>query len=139
MIHLVYVSSATREMSDGELMQMLEQARERNERQDVTGMLLYLGGNFIQVLEGEERDVDAIYDSIQRDKRNTGNVLIVKEPIAERVFPTWSMGFKRIDKRDALAVEGFSEFLVRPMDPAEFASHPDTVVTLLYRFKQNNA
>ncbi|WP_419835757.1 BLUF domain-containing protein [Endozoicomonas atrinae] len=55
MINLVYVSSASRVMDEHELTALLEQSRDRNLRQNVTGMLIYCDGNFFQVLEGEEK------------------------------------------------------------------------------------
>ena len=48
MIHLIYVTSATKEMTDEELLYLLEQSRSRNLKQDVTSMLLYAGGNFFR-------------------------------------------------------------------------------------------
>ena len=52
MIHLIYVCSASKEMTEDELLRLLEYARARNLKQNVTGMLLYAGGNFFQALEG---------------------------------------------------------------------------------------
>ena len=59
-------------------------------------MLLYAGEHFFQVLEGEEKEVDEIYNYIVNDERNTGNIIIQKEKILERTFLNRSMGFKRI-------------------------------------------
>ena len=138
MVHLIYVSSATKEMSEQELLVLLEQAqaRDRNKRQNVTGMLLYVGGNFIQVLEGDAKDVEEIYDAILNDERNFGNIIIEKEPISSRTFPEWSMGFKPLTLKDKDTLEGYSEFLEREMSPEEFALCSDDVVDLLYQFKQ---
>ena len=60
MIHLVYVSSATGKLGETDLLDLLEHSRRRNRALDLTGMLLYAGGNFFQVLEGEEKDVDEV-------------------------------------------------------------------------------
>lgn len=57
MIQLIYVSSAVNLMSEDELLDLLAQSSQRNKRKGVTGLLLYAGGNFIQVLEGEQSDV----------------------------------------------------------------------------------
>ena len=46
------------------LLFLLEQSRTRNQKQHITGMLLYLNGTFIQVLEGAEKDVNEIYAAI---------------------------------------------------------------------------
>ena len=47
---IVYVSSATRPFQEAELQDLLLKARENNARLGVTGMLLYIGGNFMQLL-----------------------------------------------------------------------------------------
>jgi len=135
MIHLVYVSSATQEMSVEDLNYLLEQSRARNGKQNITGMLLYVGGNYIQVLEGNEKDVCEIYESILKDTRNKGNIIVEKEPIKERDFPTWSMGFQYIDKHEK---EGYSRFLMDNMQPDDIANNKSSVVELLYLFKKAN-
>ena len=135
MIHLVYVSSATQEMSVEDLNYLLEQSRARNGKQNITGMLLYVGGNYIQVLEGSEKDVCEIYESILKDSRNKGNIIVEKESIKERDFPTWSMGFQSIENSE---MEGYSRFLVDDMKPADIANNRSAVVELLYLFKKAN-
>ena len=49
MLSLVYVSSALREFSKSELVELLEKSRKKNTRLGLTGMLLYKEGNFIQL------------------------------------------------------------------------------------------
>lgn len=139
MIRLIYVSSATREMDEEDLISLLEQSRDRNKRQNVTGMLLYARENFFQVLEGDEHDVDQIYESILNDDRNKGNIVILKQDISMRSFPEWSMGFRHLTSEDKANIEGYTEFLDRQMKPEEFTTIPDKVITLLYQFKKNNA
>ena len=70
--YLVYISSATWLMSDEELAALLMECRTNNERLQVTGMLLYKEGNFIQVLEGEQETVEQLYIKIRADVRHTG-------------------------------------------------------------------
>lgn len=137
MIHLVYVSSGTREFTHRDLVALLEQSRRRNLRQDVTGMLLYAGGNFIQVLEGLASDVDEIYASIEKDERNTGNVLLKRERIPERSFPDWSMGFNWLSDQAVKYTPGFSDFLNRKMTATEL-HQADIALELLYQFKEFN-
>lgn len=122
-------------MGEQELQMLLEQSRERNLRQNVTGMLIYCDGNFFQVLEGAEKDVKEIYTSITRDKRNNGNIVLIESQISERNFPHWSMGFKSLSRCQLSAAPGFSQFMNREMDFNEFAFNKDEVVDLLYSFK----
>ena len=136
MIHLVYVSSATSEMSEQDLVMLLEQSRSRNRKLNVTGMLLYANGNFFQVLEGQREDVEEIYRSILRDERNTGNIELINEEITEQTFPQWSMGFAYLTNEKIAAMDGYSEFLRKNIEPDQFANKPDIVLDLLYQFKE---
>ena len=68
--HLVYVSTACEPIGDEELAELLEQTRAQNERQSITGMLLYKDGRFIRLLEGQEDDVQDIFEKIRRDERH---------------------------------------------------------------------
>jgi hypothetical protein len=137
MIRLIYVSSATEPLGEQALVELLDQSRKRNRSLNVTGMLLYADGNFIQVLEGETVDVYAIYESILNDSRNHGNIAIEKEPIEQRDFPDWSMGFEHITEERKASIEGYTEFLQREMQPDEFACNPTEIVELLYQFKRS--
>ncbi|MEL6406516.1 MAG: BLUF domain-containing protein, partial [Chloroflexota bacterium] len=57
---IVYVSYASHTMSESELVEILDTARENNQRLNVTGMLLYRDGFFIQALEGEQAVIEPL-------------------------------------------------------------------------------
>jgi hypothetical protein len=52
-------------MSDDNLKDLLKKSRLKNERKNVTGMLLYLDPFFIQILEGEEAIVNESFNIIR--------------------------------------------------------------------------
>lgn len=135
LIHLAYVSSASHELENEELIELLAQSRDRNSKLKVTGMLLYSKGCFIQVLEGEQPQVQDIYNSILRDDRNRGNTLLLNEEISERAFPSWSMGFRSLGSEDIGKVEGYSEFL--ELDNKDILDNSVVVMKLLNGFKDN--
>ncbi len=137
MIHLIYVSSATMPLSEDELIGLLDQSRKRNRDLNVTGMLLYADGNFIQVLEGEEADVDAIFLSILNDRRNRGIIVIEKESIERRDFPDWSMGFEHVNDERKATLRGYTEFLEREIPADEIVRNSNEIVELLYSFKRS--
>ncbi|MGB4467437.1 MAG: BLUF domain-containing protein [Azovibrio sp.] len=93
LIHLIYCSTATHEMSEVELLELLEESRKRNAELELTGMLLYGGGVFMQVLEGSPAAVTGLYQKIERDPRHHSLFLLEQEAIAGRSFADWSMGF----------------------------------------------
>ena len=86
MMHLAYTSTAVDLMDADDLAQILKEARERNRRRNVTGMLLYRDGTFLQVLEGKEEDVIHIYDLIKSDGRHRGLINVLQEPIEKHHF-----------------------------------------------------
>jgi len=137
MIRLVYVSKATNEMSSDLLMELLKQSREKNSRLGLSGMLLYGGGNFLQIIEGEKETVEALYEIILADKRHEECVLIDKSDIQERTFGEWSMGFELLKEEDISDIQGYTEFLTRAMRPKEIAIKPDNILGLLYSFKKS--
>jgi hypothetical protein len=99
LIQVIYVSSTTEDISEHDTVQFLKQARTANRKHDVSGMMIYVGGCFLQLLEGEPAKVQSVCASIFHDKRDMR--LILREPIAERQFPDWIMGFEAIEPQAA--------------------------------------
>jgi len=111
---LVYVSLANQEMTDEHLKSMLEKARDNNEKFDITGMLLFRDGFFMQALEGDEVNITVLFDKIAKDARHRDVLLVYKKPIKQRGFERWTMGFNKIDGDTLESLNGFSDFLQRP-------------------------
>ena len=73
---------------------ILASARRRNMAEEITGMLLYYRGEFVQILEGEKKSVENIYDKfISPDLRHTVLNKVHQKTISHRSFSEWSMGF----------------------------------------------
>ena len=94
---IVYVSSAVRLLTLEEITALLERARIRNREHGVTGVLLYIGGNFMQYLEGPTEGLDTIYRIVEQDKLHEGMILVSREKIEKRQFGDWSMAFQTRD------------------------------------------
>jgi hypothetical protein len=93
LVTLTYFSSARRELDDAALMDLLNQARICNARDEITGLLLYHRANFVQALEGPRDRVTPLFDRIRNDPRHMDIIPTSAQPIAERQFPNWHMGF----------------------------------------------
>ena len=138
LINLVYVSYASHKMSGDELKSLLEEARENNAKLDVTGMLLYRDGFFIQALEGAEDTVMPLYDKIAKDERHNHVLLVYKGKISERTFKDWSMGLRNLDEVDFSNVPGYSDFLDKDFTPQYFEENPNRATGLLKTFKDQS-
>jgi hypothetical protein len=93
LIHTVYSSKATGAFREHELPALLDRSRVANAHRDVSGMLLYIEGNFFQVLEGEANVVADVFERIRTDPRHSRVTRIIQEPIVARDFGDWTMGF----------------------------------------------
>lgn len=112
MIHqLVYISAAEKEFSEEELQALLLKARENNQSLDISGMLLFHEGSFIQALEGAEEQVESLYRKIAKDDRHSETRVLFRGDVPERDFDGWTMGFYRSDQSSDENLEGFHKFL----------------------------
>ncbi len=102
----------------------------------MTGLLLYLDGNFMQVLEGPEEAVMDIFGKIEKDIRHTNIIVILKDPIAEREFSEWSMAFLNLDEI-AKNESGLSDFLREDFIADKFRRSPQLAHKMLLSFKEN--
>lgn len=134
LIHLIYVSSATAACDVAELENILVASARNNTPLQVTGMLLYAEGNFMQVLEGEEAAIDETYARIARDHRHTDIFVIEREPIEQRSFDQWSMGFRRLGASEALAHPAYAPFFEHGFDAAKIGAQPGLALDMLKEF-----
>jgi Sensors of blue-light using FAD len=130
---VVYASAAAPGFDPTVLEAILQQARNRNRELDVSGMLLFENGSFLQVLEGDPAVVDALYAKIAKDPRHTNEVLLLREAIAERTFGDWSMGAPRVALRELQDAAGVNNAFQRPDPFAELSDVKVRKVLELFR------
>ena len=136
LLSVVYTSLGSRRFTHEELMALLEKAREKNRRLDVTGMLLYKDGAFMQALEGDDATVDRLAEAISRDPRHNAYFICSRQPIERRQFADWSMGFTDLDAGDAGSkVPGYSDFMSQPLTREAIERDPSLVTRLLLMFR----
>jgi hypothetical protein len=90
---VLYHSRATQAPTEADLQHLLTQARHYNGQHQITGLLLYGDGRYVQVLEGYEADVCTLYARIQRDPRHAQVVTVSQGPQPQRRFADWQMAF----------------------------------------------
>jgi hypothetical protein len=137
MFFTVYVSSAIRLLGEEELVRILEVSRRNNARDDITGMLLYKDGNFMQFLEGPKPEVCALLDRIRGDARHHGMIILLQDEHAEREFGDWSMGFQTPGSSKMASVPGYDDFLDLPLTSERFLAEPSLSLRLLMAFREN--
>lgn len=74
-----------------ELGRLFSEARSNNKQQGITGALLLSEDWFVQVLEGEEDAVRALFTHIERDDRHDSVSVLETGKVPARVFARWAM------------------------------------------------
>ncbi len=95
--HVLYRSRATHALTEADLQALLVVSRTFNAHHQLTGVLLYSDGQFVQLIEGLEEVVQALYARIQQDPRHTQVVTMSDGPGPQRWFSEWSMAFGHVD------------------------------------------
>ena len=136
---VVYASRALQPFGDEDLLQLLKTARQRNEAQGVTGMLVFAAGSFLQLFEGDDDAVEVIWDRIRMDPRH-GDIRVLHDgPAKSRLFGEWSMGFEHPDQgRLEETLPGYRAGSVYPFVDSQLVSSADTASTLLELYSRRS-
>jgi hypothetical protein len=135
MIQLVYISTAVKPFDEQELIELLHGARAKNTKLEITGMLLYKNQEFMQALEGPDKEVTALAERIAKDPRHREVRVILKTSARQREFPDWTMGFRNLDNPDIHEIEGYNTFLDSPLRSHKFTDNPALCRDFLLLFK----
>jgi hypothetical protein len=117
MYSLTYVSSASSGFTREELERLSAVSMRNNQRDDITGVLFFKDGTFMQVLEGDEAAVNTAFARIGSDSRHKGIITLLRCNIDERQFPDWSMRLAVISGVTA-ATEPLGEVVKVLLSPA---------------------
>ncbi|MGB3721881.1 MAG: BLUF domain-containing protein [Pacificimonas sp.] len=100
MRQIIYISTARALQSAADLDLLLAKSRMRNEALGLTGLLLYNGVRYLQVLEGRDDIVGDRFDHIASDSRHRSIVMLSDRQIGAREFGHWTMAFSRPESKD---------------------------------------
>ena len=128
---LIYASIATRDFDDKELSALLATCVRNNAQLDITGLLLYSQGTFLQVLEGPDAAVDDIMARVTADPRHHQVDTLLRSDIKTRDFSQWHMGFRRVGKSDALALPRYAPFFENGFDVRQIGARPDASLEIM--------
>ncbi|MCR9205641.1 MAG: BLUF domain-containing protein [Halobacteriovoraceae bacterium] len=101
-----------------------------NEENDITGVLIYKGGVFLQLLEGDEGKVRTLFDKISSDSRHENLEVVYQGKVEERIFPHWTMAYRKTDLYSLDVQEKIEEFLYDLNDGEGIVSREDVLTFL---------
>jgi hypothetical protein len=105
---LTYTSLARLDLQPADLEDIHRSARELNALDGITGLLVFNGTHFLQIIEGARNAIDDLLARLRRDPRHSGLEVRDERKIEERSFPDWSMELVRVnssyfDARESIA------------------------------------
>ncbi|MEM9346763.1 MAG: BLUF domain-containing protein [Planctomycetota bacterium] len=95
--HLLYISDAVQPITEADLESIRISSLRNNMLIDVTGVLFYSSGHFVQLLEGDRDRIHKLYHTIEEDARHCEPRVLVDCMATKRIFSEWSMGLLNLD------------------------------------------
>lgn len=129
---ICYLSESTRYIDQAEIENLLAKARKFNQANQISGMLLYTSGHFLQVLEGSLNTLDLLYEKICLDERHHEILKILEAPIERRYFEDWDMAYHGIEEFDLNIRDDIENFMVT-QNKDTILHTPEQVRTLIDR------
>ena len=138
MRRIIYCSQATEDVSPEELVELLSVSRRNNEAAGLSGMLLYSSQSFLQVLEGDQEELDRTYKRIHADTRHENLRLLLDAEVPRPLFGDWTMGFDHVDDEElADSLDGFTAATVYPLVNPDLVTNAAVAQTLLTLYAKN--
>lgn len=109
---------------------ILNSSKKFNEANGITGVLIYKGGVFLQLLEGDESKVRTLFDKISSDQRHEDLEVVYQGKIDKKIFAHWTMAYKSTDLFSLDVQEKIDEFLIQLNDGAGIVSGDDVLTFL---------
>lgn len=110
---------------------LLRQCFDNNEKNGITGCMIYKKREFIQVVEGEKEQVLQLFEKIKKDTRHTKIKIIWEGETAKRSFDKWLMGFYNFDELNKTEILGFADILKKGMKEAPTTNY-ESVASRLF-------
>ena len=137
LLQIVYISTAKREYTPVELEAILESSVRHNKQNGITGLLLYIKGTFMQVIEGEEPAMRETYGRIKGDDRHYNLVNLVETPLIEREFPSWHMALRTQASTSITRNPQFVRLVDGALNADKLKAKPSEALSILTQFSDS--
>ena len=79
MYRLIYISTASDALTSADVDAIVDASIRNNAPRNITGVLIYNGLNFLQVLEGTRLNVEEVFNRIVQDPRHISVTTVLAE------------------------------------------------------------
>lgn len=132
---IVYISNSVNLIEENTLNELFFQTMLNNTLNDITGVLIYKEGTFIQILEGNVPTLNNLFKKIETDVRHNNITKILDRMNGKRLFGKFHTALS--SRSNARQLDNLETFLTDRAD----SSHSSTLLGLLNPFlnKSNNS
>ncbi|WP_158845141.1 BLUF domain-containing protein [Algibacter sp. L1A34] len=85
-----------------ELEALFNETQNKNDTENITGVLVKKENTFFQITEGQSTAVDKVYLKIKKDSRHTNIIEILNNPISQLSFNAFGTNYMVIEDINAL-------------------------------------
>ncbi|RYE22076.1 MAG: BLUF domain-containing protein [Sphingobacteriaceae bacterium] len=107
---------------------ILVEARAFNQKNDITGILLYKEDSYFQILEAETQILERVIFKISKDPRHKRMMILYNVEINQRDFASWVMAFR---------APMFTPALIARMQDNDFGSYINDPTQLTHQVSRN--
>jgi len=127
MLAAMYISQSRIDRSQVD--ELVSASLSNNYNLGITGGMIFTGRLFAQVIEGPADAVNNLIDKIALDDRHSGFKILLKEPVAERSYRDWNMGYVILPFADQAIMPLFED----DYSPAQVAKLRQILLTSIQR------
>ncbi|MCL7762852.1 BLUF domain-containing protein [Polaribacter sp. Z014] len=129
---IVYSSKASIKFNKRDLLDLLHDSRAYNTIDNISGVLIHKDGYFLQILEGEPKDLNNLLSRLQKDSRHSEFKIIDDRFVSKRMFLNWAMGCADFDDPSLSMIPGVLSGLNDPKVIEELINRLPEVATYLH-------
>ncbi|NER18311.1 BLUF domain-containing protein [Spongiivirga citrea] len=134
MIHsLCYFSTADSSLGTNDFEELFEYVVTKNTSQEITGVLVYGQGNFMQIMEGPKKKIISIFNRIKEDNRHHNVIKVIEKDYPDRIFGKYDYGFKVV--KDLTSLKELKNYItLLNNNPSK---HTSKFISLIEHFLKN--
>ena len=115
---VTYTSLARLDLEASDIEAIHHTALELNALDGITGLLIFNGTHFLQIIEGAPNAIDDLVERLRRDPRHSGLEIRDVRPVGDRSFPDWTMELVKVSGSYFEAKDSVSDRLPKSIAPS---------------------
>lgn len=102
LFRITYLSTVMGDPKTLNIEELTKQCQQNNRLHGVSGILLWSGRSFFQVIEGKQRVLEGLMENIEADARHDDVLILERRPIDYFLFTEWSMKVCSVHQLDTI-------------------------------------